>query len=103
MGNAPPKQFLTLGDKPGLDHTIQAFVAALPGLHLILVLPPHQISYAQIVLRAFPERIDLTIVAGGETRYHSVQNGLAGIPEEAVVLVHDGVRPLVSPELIRRC
>lgn len=103
MGTALPKQFLTLAGKPVLYHTIQAFQNALPGLHLVLVLPAHQISYAQMVLQAFPERIDLTIVAGGETRYHSVQNGLAGIPEHAVVLVHDGVRPLVTPALIRRC
>jgi 2-C-methyl-D-erythritol 4-phosphate cytidylyltransferase len=103
MGNAMPKQFLNLAGKPVLYHTIKAFVDALPGVNIILVLPVHQISYAQMVLQAFEERIDLTIVAGGETRYHSVQNGLTGLPEESIVMVHDGVRPLVSRELILRC
>ncbi|XZF14594.1 2-C-methyl-D-erythritol 4-phosphate cytidylyltransferase [Chitinophagaceae bacterium MMS25-I14] len=103
MGTAMPKQFLDLAGKPVLHHTIKAFVEALPGVHLVLVLPAHQISYVQMVLQTFPERLDLTIVAGGETRFHSVQNGLQQIPEDAVVLVHDGVRPLVSQELIQRC
>jgi 2-C-methyl-D-erythritol 4-phosphate cytidylyltransferase len=56
-----------------------------------------------MVLQAFEERIDLTITAGGETRYHSVQNGLARLPEDSLILVHDGVRPLVSKNLILQC
>ncbi len=103
MGTAIPKQFLELQGKPVLYHTIQAFIRAVPGARIILVLPGHQISYAQMVLQSFPERIDLTIVAGGESRFHSVQNGLKGIPEDAVVMVHDGVRPLVSEALIQKC
>lgn len=103
MGTAMPKQFLELEGKPVLQHTLQAFIDALPGVHLVLVLPPHQISYAQMILQAFPERIDLTIVAGGATRFHSVQNGLKGIPEDGIILVHDGVRPLASTALIQRC
>jgi 2-C-methyl-D-erythritol 4-phosphate cytidylyltransferase len=103
MGTAVPKQFLELDGKPVLYHTINAFVKALAQVRIVLVLPAHQISYAQMVLQSFPERIDLTIVSGGETRFHSVQNGLKDIPEDAVVMVHDGVRPLVSTELIERC
>jgi len=103
MGTAVPKQFLDLNGKPVLFHTISAFVAAFPEAHIVLVLPAHQISYAQIVLQSFPDRIDLTIVSGGETRYHSVRNGLQGIPDNAIVMVQDGVRPLVSTDLIRRC
>lgn len=103
MGNAIPKQFMELCGRPVLYHTIKAFAEALPGVHIILVLPAAQISYAQIILQAFPERIGLTIVAGGETRFHSVCRGLQDIPADAVVLVHDGVRPLVQPALIRRC
>jgi len=61
------------------------------------------LSYAQIVLQSFPERIDVTIIAGGETRFHSVQNGLKAVSENSVVFVQDGVRPLVSPGLIQRC
>lgn len=103
MGTAMPKQFLELEGKPVLHHTLQAFIDALPGVHLILVLPAHQVSYAQMVLQTFPARIDLTIVTGGETRFHSVKNGLQGIPEDGIILVHDGVRPLVTPTLIQRC
>lgn len=103
MGNAMPKQFLPLQDKPVLYHTLKAFKTAYDDIHLVLVLPQEQLSYAQMVLQAFPEGIDLEIVAGGETRYHSVQNGLAVIEDDAVVFVHDGVRPLVSANLIQSC
>lgn len=103
MGAAVPKQFLPLAGKPILYHTIKAFRDAYDDIELILVLPEEHISYAQMVLKEFPGRIDINIVAGGETRFHSVQNGLKAIKEEAVVFVHDGVRPLVSVELIRSC
>jgi len=103
MGNAIPKQFLPLVGQPVLYHTIKAFMDAYPDIHLILVLPPDQLSYAQIVLQAFPGRVDMTIVQGGETRFHSVQNGLKTIEGEGIVFVHDGVRPLVSTDLIHRC
>ncbi len=103
MGTAIPKQFLPLNGRPVLYHTLRAFTEAIVGIHIVLVLPAHQISYAQIVLQSFPERIDMTIVAGGETRFHSVQNGLKDIPDQAIVFVHDGVRPLVTSDLIQRC
>lgn len=103
MGTAVPKQFLELHGKPVLYHAIQAFRSAFQNIHILLVLPPHQISYAQMVLQSFEERIDITLIGGGETRFHSVQNGLEGIPEDAIVMVHDGVRPLVSTALIRKC
>ena len=103
MGTAVPKQFLPLMDKPILYHTIQAFISAFADIQLILVLPQDQISYAQMVLQSFPERLDITVVSGGETRFHSVQNGLKAITGNSIVFVHDGVRPLVSADLIRRC
>ncbi len=103
MGSAVPKQFLPLNGQPILYHTIKAFIDAYADIHLVLVLPADQLSYAQMVLQSFPERIDITIVEGGETRYHSVQNGLKMVEENSIVFVHDGVRPLVTPELVRRC
>lgn len=103
MGNAVPKQFLPLAGKPILYHTIKAFMDAYADMKLILVLPAEQLSYAQMVLQAFPERIDVDIVTGGATRFHSVKNGLEAVPSGSVVFVHDGVRPLVSPQLIRAC
>lgn len=103
MGSAMPKQFLPLLGKPVLYYTILAFIEAFPDVELILVLPPEQLSYAQMVLSCFPEGINITIVAGGPTRFHSVQNGLNVIDKSAIVFIHDGVRPLVSPALIKAC
>jgi 2-C-methyl-D-erythritol 4-phosphate cytidylyltransferase len=103
MGSVIPKQFLPLLGKPMLCHAIESFAQAIPGIHLILVLPANQVGSAQTVLRSYIGNIDVTTVAGGETRYHSVQNGLKQITGEGVVFVHDGARPLISGELIMRC
>lgn len=103
MGTALPKQFLELCGKPVLYWSIKAFKDALPECAIVLVLPAEHISMAQMVLQHFPDRLDLTIVAGGDTRYASVANGLEEVPEDAVVLIHDGARPLASPTLIRNC
>jgi 2-C-methyl-D-erythritol 4-phosphate cytidylyltransferase len=103
MGMALPKQFLPLAGKPILYHTIANFARVLPQAHLVLVLPETDISKLQMVLEHFPDRIDLNVVAGGATRYDSVKNGLALVPKDAIVLVHDGVRPFVSDSLIVRC
>jgi 2-C-methyl-D-erythritol 4-phosphate cytidylyltransferase len=103
MGNALPKQFLPLLGKPILYYTINAFLEAFADIKVILVLPAEQISYAQMILGFFPAGMDIQITAGGETRFHSVQNGLKLVGENSVVFIHDGVRPLVSPAIIRRC
>lgn len=103
MGSAVPKQFLPLNGHPILYHTIKAFADAYADMHLVLVLPADQVSYAQMVLQSFPNRIDITIVTGGETRFHSVQNGLKVVEENSIVFVQDGVRPLVTSALIHRC
>lgn len=103
MGNAMPKQFLPLGGKPVLYHTLKAFRDAYRDIKLVLVLPKEHLSYAQMVLKAFEERIDISLLTGGQTRFHSVQNGLKAVSGKSVIFVHDGVRPLVSPGLIRAC
>lgn len=103
MGNAVPKQFLELNGKPILFYTIQTFYNAVPDAHIILVLPQQHLSYVQMVLQHLQERIDITLVSGGESRFHSVKNGLNLVSNDAIVLVHDGVRPLVSKDLIKRC
>jgi 2-C-methyl-D-erythritol 4-phosphate cytidylyltransferase len=103
MGTAVPKQFLPLQGKPVLWHTLTAFLTAFNDLKIILVQPEQyfETGYSIIAATADPQRIQLT--AGGETRYHSVKNGLRSVPENAVVFVHDGVRCLVTPALIKRC
>lgn len=103
MQSAIPKQFLPLAGKPILWHTVSAFQNALPEARLIVVLP-RDTEAAQIkFLKEFPFTEAVTIVTGGDTRFHSVRNGLSEVPEDALVMVHDGVRPLVSKSLIERC
>ena len=103
MGTELPKQFLELCGKPVLMHTIQRFFDFDPECELILVLPiAHQEFWAQLCLKhsfSLPHQI----AAGGETRFHSVQNGLKLIQGEGIVFIHDGVRPLVSLQTLARC
>lgn len=103
MGSAVPKQFLPLQGKPVLYYAAKAFLDTFPDIKIILVLPQEHISYGNILLQAFDNRIDLTIVAGGETRFHSVQNGLKEVDDDHIVFIHDSVRPLINAELIQRC
>ena len=103
MGSVLPKQFLLLKNKPVLYYTINAFLTALPQSKVIVVLPEEHLELGKEIIDGFfdEERIQLTV--GGETRFHSVQNGLKLIEEESIIFVHDGVRCLVSEELIKRC
>jgi len=103
MGTAIPKQFLPLKGKPVLYHSTHTFLEVFPGIRIILVLPEAHISYSNMLLQAFDRRIELTIVTGGDTRFHSVQNGLKETDPGSIVFIHDGVRPLVSRELLERC
>lgn len=103
MGTSIPKQFLLLNGQPVLFHTLNRFLSTWPDLTIILVLPDeHLVAGASIVEElGASERISIT--SGGNTRFQSVKNGLALINEPSVVFVHDGVRCLLSSELIKRC
>jgi 2-C-methyl-D-erythritol 4-phosphate cytidylyltransferase len=103
MGSAIPKQFLPLNGKPVLYYAAKVFLDTFPDIKIILVLPQEHISYGNILLQAFDNRIDLTIVAGGETRFHSVRNGLQEVEDDHIVFIHDSVRPLINMDLIKRC
>lgn len=106
MGGEIPKQFLPIGDgKPILMHTLQTFNSFDPQMQLIVVLPADQQDTWQELCHQHGCSIHHQVAAGGETRFHSVKNGLAMIPNEAkaVVGVHDGVRPFVSQEVLLRC
>lgn len=103
MGSAVPKQFLQLAGKPVLAHTIQAFAQAYADMEIILVLPTAHFAYAENILVSFSTPPNVTVIAGGETRFHSVKNGLDQVKDDAVIFVHDGVRPMVTPSLIHRC
>jgi len=101
MNTAVPTQFLLLKHKPVLWYTIKAFLDAYEELHIILVLNDAQLL--DMNLFAAEEQSRIQIVKGGDNRFQSVKNGLNLITEKCVVFVHDGVRCLVTPALIRRC
>lgn len=105
MGGDVPKQFLLLGGKPVLMHTIERFHAFDAQLQIILVLPPDQQGYWHELCLAHHFKLPYLLADGGATRFESVRNGLALIPNDAqgVVAVHDGVRPMVSVKVIERC
>ena len=105
MGGDIPKQFLPIGGKPILMRTIEAFRSVFDDVKIVLVLPADQHDYWQELCRKHDFRSPELIANGGATRFHSVSNGLSLLPndKDAVVGVHDGVRPFVSAETIRRC
>ena len=105
MGADIPKQFLPIGGRPVLMRTIERFRAYSSSLRIILVLPQAQQGYWHQLCRQYEFDVDYQLTNGGETRFHSVQNGLALIPDDAdgVVGVHDGVRPFPAIEVIHRC
>ncbi len=105
MGGEVPKQFLPVGGIPVLMRTLMRFREYSSELNIILVLPREQQDYWRSLCQQHQFRIDHQLASGGRTRFHSVQNGLALIPDDAegVVGVHDGVRPFVSVEVVRRC
>lgn len=103
MGTDLPKQFLPIGGKPVLMRTLEAFYTYNPEIQIILVLPHSQQSYWLQLCREYCFSLPHVIADGGETRFHSVKNGLAFVKTPGVVGVHDGVRPFVSQEVIARC
>ena len=105
MGSDIPKQFLPIGGKPVLMRTLERFREYSANLQIILVLPKAQQDYWQGLCKEYEFGVKYQLADGGETRFHSVQNGLALIPNDAegVVGVHDGVRPFPSIDVIRRC
>lgn len=105
MGSDIPKQFLPIGGKPVLMRTLERFRAYDDALQIILVLPEAQQAYWRELCGQYHFDVEYRLANGGQTRFHSVQNGLALVPDEAegVVGVHDGVRPFPSIEVIRNC
>lgn len=105
MGGEVPKQFLPINGKPVLMRTLERFREYSADLQIILVLPKAQQDYWQGLCEEYHFSVDYQIADGGATRFHSVQNGLKLVPDDAegVVGVHDGVRPFVSVEVIGKC
>ena len=101
MGGPISKQYLPIGGKPVLMHTLEAFYQADPSITLILVLPKDDFSYWKELCHTFKFDLPHQVVAGGNSRFQSVKNGLESISfETGLVAIHDGVRPFVKKEVI---
>jgi len=96
MNNAIPKQFIELKGKPILMHTFEKFAAAIPEINHVLVLSSSYLEQWKMLCEKYNFTIPYQLAEAGETRFHSVKNGLALIPENCIVGVHDAARPLVS-------
>jgi 2-C-methyl-D-erythritol 4-phosphate cytidylyltransferase len=123
MGAAVPKQFLLLRERPVVGYTLETFLKAYDDLRIVLVVPAEHRELAEKVIGDLAESTRVEVVIGGSTRFHSVRNGLefirkeiglklvpkdgvevvVGAGSDVIVAVHDGVRCLVSLDLIRRC
>ena len=103
MNQEIPKQFLLLKNKPVLYYSIKRFLDAYDDIEIILVLPEEHIGKGQEIIDGYFDASKFKITAGGRTRFHSVQNGLSLIKDEAIVVVHDGARCLLTKDLIKRC
>lgn len=98
-----PKQFLHLKNKPILFYTLDIFLKSFTDLQIILVLPQDYIEAGKDIINEFFHKDRIKITVGGGTRFQSVKNGLQFITEDSIVFVHDGVRCLLSVDLIQRC
>lgn len=96
-----PKQYLPLLGKPILMHTLEVFSTVSPQLQLVLVLPAHDFEYWEALCKEYNFSTPHQLVAGGSSRFQSVRNGLGQVPDEALVAIHDGVRPLIAPAIIQ--
>lgn len=101
MGTNSPKQFLEVAGKPILMHTFSRFTEAFTDINFILVLPENQFTTWKELCAKHQFDIPHQLVAGGETRFESVKNGLKNVENNGVVGIHDGVRPLVSATTLR--
>ncbi len=102
MGAEKPKQFIELEGKAILQRTIEVFKDAYPDISVVTVLPEQHIEYWKDYCYRKSFVCPQILVKGGITRFHSVKNALKKVPDGAVVAVHDGVRPFVSVDLVRR-
>jgi 2-C-methyl-D-erythritol 4-phosphate cytidylyltransferase len=104
MNNTVPKQFLFLKNKPVLYYSMKAFLDSYNDIEIILVLPEEHIAKGQEIIDGYFDASKINITSGGRTRFHSVQNGLSLIKDQdAIIFVHDGVRCLLTKDLIERC
>ena len=102
MGSQTPKQFLPLSGKAVLQWSMERFIAASPGIGVVTVLPEEHFATWNNYCSSRNFHYPQILVPGGFTRFHSVRAALERVPDGAIVAVHDGVRPLVSENLLAR-
>src|SRR4051812_33450043 len=102
-GKTLPKQFFLLGGKTVFYFNIRKFLEAYEDMSIVLVLPEEYSDMGKEIIDAYFDYRRIQVTFGGETRFHSVQNGLRLVKEESIIFVHDAVRCLVTTELIRLC
>ncbi len=100
MHSAVPKQFLPIGGRPALMHAFDAFLDYASAIRFVLALPEPFHNDWKTMCRENNFAVQHELVNSGPTRFHSVKNGLKQIPDNALVAIHDGARPLVSPDLV---
>lgn len=101
MNQVLPKQFIEILGKPIMVHTIEAFLAYDPQIHIVLVLPEvHMTTWATIKNDFLPD-VEVSVAHGGVSRFQSVKAGLQLI-EDGLVAIHDAVRPIIPIEVISK-
>jgi len=105
MGAPIPKQFLEVGGRPILMHTLNRFVAFDASIRLVVVLHPDYIEFWRSLCEKHDYSVPHSIVSGGSERFYSVQKAIQSLvdTEEAIVGIHDAVRPMVSVATLERC
>ncbi|MGA1978077.1 MAG: 2-C-methyl-D-erythritol 4-phosphate cytidylyltransferase [Bacteroidales bacterium] len=103
MGSGIPKQYLELAGKPVLMHTLERFKAFNESIEIITVLPENQLRFWADLQKKYSFDIPHTLVKGGKVRFYSVRNGLKFVESPGLVAIHDGVRPFVSIDTLKRC
>ena len=103
LGGNVPKQFLLVNGKPLLMWSIEKFTSYDSEIQVVLVLPEAWIEEWERLCIQYSFGISCQVAKGGETRFHSVRNGLLLVEKQSLTAVHDAVRPLVSIETISRC
>jgi 2-C-methyl-D-erythritol 4-phosphate cytidylyltransferase len=102
MNAGIPKQFVLLAGKPLLMHTLEIFSTTFNDIRILLVLPQDMFATWEKLVRKYRCHVAHELVAGGPTRFQSVKNALRRVTDGMLVGIHDGVRPMVRSETIRR-
>jgi 2-C-methyl-D-erythritol 4-phosphate cytidylyltransferase len=103
MGTSVPKQFLEINERPVIWYTLNTFLESFDDLEIILVLPQHYVETGKTIIADTIDPNRIRITTGGATRFHSVKNGLDLVQKHSIIFVHDGVRCLLTTDLIQRC